>query len=1050
MRLLKYWSGPRCCGFWRWPRRERSADIRRDLGLASNEGQRQNQRNPGGREAEGQLAASLVRYPAAAGRGCTSFAPCHPPFCLYARPIPVFQQSPKVKIKSFVAAFAVLALLGLLPIAKADIPGLTLTDTIDPSPGTDAYALQWFQLNHSTHKLYTSGWPTNNDRNLGLKVIDTISGRVLKGIDLGRYTGDPNWFTPLGFAIDESAAPQGNKIYMVGQANVINARLRVIDGASDTNLTGEGTDLFLPVDFGDGSFEGMAVNSANHKVYIVKYNGDVVVVDGPNRRVLTTLHPDAGNLIIANPAANKIFITNHNGGGVIDSSNDTFTQLALPFQAFDAVLNPANGRIYFAGTMQSGSYGVFAVDGNTGQLITSRTGIPETPKSITFVTADNTVRIGTRILSPMGIWISSIQAFDGTDLSPRGSLAQNAFKLAYDPMAANGLFLLRDYQIPEDLQNRVGALDISTGALRGIATGYRPFEVAINSRANRAYVTDEQTSEILVIDGTTHAVVSRIPVVPTFSGADPLLDPVIRHVAVSERLNRVYLLRTSYDSSAQAYRSFLDVIDGGTNQIRGSIALDPTIGYYSDRVAVDDTRRRIYVTAARFVGTFSRQVMLVVYDADTQLPITTVDLGLSFPSGTLFGIAANPVTGRVYVSIESGLAIVDGNTNTKVGMVSSARGEIAVNRRTNKIYTGGNSGLAVINGATDSLETTFPIQDSAVAFDVDEIKNRVYVAHAGQYPQLGGRITAYDANNSYHFLGQIDLDAKPAGVTFASATRQLFVSHDLDGVISVLQDAAPAAADLFGNISTRARVGEGDNVLIGGFIITGTQPKTVIVRGIGPSLPMPGALADPVLEVHGSSGELLATNDNWIDAATRQQIIDSGLAPTNDLESALWGIINPGAYTVVVRDKNNAPGIGLFEVYDLDLAPPGKLINISTRGHVDSGDNVMIAGVIIVGSNPVQVVLRAMGPSLARSGVPNPLEDPLLELRDTNGGLITSNDNWQEHEAEVTATLLAPTDPRESAIVARLYPANYTAIVRGKNGTTGVALVEAYYLSIGQ
>ena len=186
-------------------------------------------------------------------------------------------------------------------------------------------------------------------------------------------------------------------------------------------------------------------------------------------------------------------------------------------------------------------------------------------------------------------------------------------------------------------------------------------------------------------------------------------------------------------------------------------------------------------------------------------------------------------------------------------------------------------------------------------------------------------------------------------MAFAGVPRQLFVAHDLDGVISVLQDATPAPADLFGNISTRARVGGGDNVLIGGFIITGTQPKTVIVRGIGPSLPVPGALADPIIEVHGPSGELLATNDNWNDATTKQQIIDSGLAPTNDLESALWGVINPGAYTVVVRGKNNATGIGLFEVYDLDRTLPGKLANISTRGHVDTGDNVMIAGVIIVG-----------------------------------------------------------------------------------------------------
>jgi hypothetical protein len=213
---------------------------------------------------------------------------------------------------------------------------------------------------------------------------------------------------------------------------------------------------------------------------------------------------------------------------------------------------------------------------------------------------------------------------------------------------------------------------------------------------------------------------------------------------------------------------------------------------------------------------------------------------------------------------------------------------------------------------------------------------------------------------------------------------------------------------------------------------------------------VPGALADPIIEVHGSSGELLATNDNWKEAATKQEIINSGLAPTNDLESALWGVINPGAYTVVVRGKNNATGIGLFEVYDLDPTSPQKLTNISTRGHVASGNDVMIAGVIIVGSKPQETVLRAIGPSLANFGVQNPLEDPVLELRDTNGGLITSNDSWQEHQAEVNATSLAPTDPRECAIVAWLYPANYTAVVRGKNGAAGVGLVEAYHLNSAQ
>ncbi len=151
--------------------------------------------------------------------------------------------------------------------------------------------------------------------------------------------------------------------------------------------------------------------------------------------------------------------------------------------------------------------------------------------------------------------------------------------------------------------------------------------------------------------------------------------------------------------------------------------------------------------------------------------------------------------------------------------------------------------------------------------------------------------------------------------------------------------------------------------------------------------------------------------------------------------------------TAIVRGKNGAEGIGLVEVYDLDSTQPTRLVNISTRGHVGLGDSAMIAGVIIQGSQPVNVVVRAIGPSLANSSVPNPLDDPVLELRDPNGVLLVTNDDWQELVSEVNGTLLAPTDPRESAIVARLYPASYTAIARGKNNATGVALVEAYQLT---
>ncbi len=247
-----------------------------------------------------------------------------------------------------------------------------------------------------------------------------------------------------------------------------------------------------------------------------------------------------------------------------------------------------------------------------------------------------------------------------------------------------------------------------------------------------------------------------------------------------------------------------------------------------------------------------------------------------------------------------------------------------------------------------------------------------------------------------------------------------------------------------GNISTRLRVGSGDNAMIGGFIITGTERKTVIVRGIGPSLPGPGALVDPVIEIRSSSGELLATNDNWRDGVYATQVANT-LPPASDLESALWGILDPGAYTVVVRGKNDAAGTGLFEVYDLDQAVDSQLANISTRGLAQTGDDVLIGGLIVLGQDPLRVIVRAIGPSLSVSGA---LADPILELHDGNGATIASNDNWRsDQEAEIIATTIPPSNDLESAIVRNLAPGNYTAIVRGVNGTAGVALVETYGLN---
>jgi hypothetical protein len=248
------------------------------------------------------------------------------------------------------------------------------------------------------------------------------------------------------------------------------------------------------------------------------------------------------------------------------------------------------------------------------------------------------------------------------------------------------------------------------------------------------------------------------------------------------------------------------------------------------------------------------------------------------------------------------------------------------------------------------------------------------------------------------------------------------------------------------NISTRLRVETGDNVLIGGFIVTGTQPKKVIIRAIGPSLTLAGTLANPFLELRDSSGVLIRSNDNWR-SDQETEIMATTIPPSNDLESAIVETLpaNNSAYTATVRGANGGTGIGAVEVYDLNQAVDSKLANISTRGLVQTGDNVLIGGLIVLGQNPLPVIVRAIGPSLSVSGA---LGNPTLELHDGNGATIASNDNWRsDQEFEITATSIPPSNDLESAIVRSLAPGNYTAIVRGVNGTTGVALVEAYGLN---
>lgn len=269
-------------------------------------------------------------------------------------------------------------------------------------------------------------------------------------------------------------------------------------------------------------------------------------------------------------------------------------------------------------------------------------------------------------------------------------------------------------------------------------------------------------------------------------------------------------------------------------------------------------------------------------------------------------------------------------------------------------------------------------------------------------------------------------------------------------VLSNFQSKPP---DQLLNISTRMRVLTGNNVLIAGFIITGTDPKKVIIRGLGPSLTsvgVPGALTDTTLELH-QGNSTLATNDNWkIDDQTGQSqeaiIAATTIPPSNEKESALVATLNPGAYTAILSGKNQETGIGVVEVYDLNQSANSKLANISTRGFVDRGDNAMIGGFIVggAGGGAAKVIVRGLGPSVPVSGT---LQDTILELHDGQGTTIATDDNWKDVQpADIQASTIPPSNELEAAIVRTLVPGNYTAILRGVNDATGIGLVEVYNL----
>jgi len=394
------------------------------------------------------------------------------------------------------------------------------------------------------------------------------------------------------------------------------------------------------------------------------------------------------------------------------------------------------------------------------------------------------------------------------------------------------------------------------------------------------------------------------------------------------------------------------------------------------------------------------------------------------------------------------------NVWTFVASMSVARNHNPGGVINGKLYVAGGRGtpeaetaLEVYDPATNSWTTLAPMPTGRSGGAAAVVQGELYVMGGegvqGMYPH----VEVYNpGTNTWRRIQ--DMAVPRHGIVAPVIGNKIYVPAG-----AVVPDISPTdVTDMFvvtntatfANISTRLKVETGDNVLIGGFIVTGSVSKRVILRAIGPSLPVSGPLANPRLELYDGTGQLMAANDDWQSAPNKQEIIDSALAPSRDSEAAILRTVAPGTYTTIVRGEGNSTGVALVEVYDLEPGSEANLANISTRGLVQTGDNVLIGGVILRGELARRVIVRAIGPSLPVSGA---LANPTLELRDTNGGLLASNDDWRTtQEAEIIGTGVPPSHNLESAIVQTLPASNYTAIVRGQGATTGIALVEAYAL----
>lgn len=495
--------------------------------------------------------------------------------------------------------------------------------------------------------------------------------------------------------------------------------------------------------------------------------------------------------------------------------------------------------------------------------------------------------------------------------------------------------------------------------------------------------------------------------------------------------------------------NFLKYIDEGRYFI-----LDPTTGQVAPSF-IHRSIQNFIIQGGGFLGTVDpmhpanvRATQVLAFPAIQNEP------GISNKRGTIAmaqaGTDANSATSQWFINLAD-----NGGPPSNLDIRSNNAGPYTVfGRVVNNGMTVVDSIAAVprynFGAPVDNLPLRNYTQADYNAGKFPTVPNLVSLPGLAQISPLTFAAMSDSANVSVVVSGtKLLVSGNQAGSAHVTVTATDFDGGTVQQTFMVNVLAAPGRLI---QLSTRLQVGTGDNALIGGFIMNGSSPKRLMIRGIGPSTNLTGALADPVLELHDGTGATIASNNNWGDAANKQDMIDIGLAPTSPNESGILMTVpsDPGNafYTAIVRGVNNTTGIGLIEVYDLDSGPGSTLLNISTRGQVNVDPNALIGGFFVGGTQSKQILVRAIGPSLATAGIANPLADPTLEFFNGQGTMVDSNDDWMTspQKAQIQASGLAPTDTKESAVLQMLPAGPYTAVVRGANSGTGVGSVEVYQL----